>query len=87
MTSGGRCVMMTGTSGMLRWCAEPWTVVQPRQPSLVPILVQAKEISGWTMWTVRVMRHPRYTARMPILVKTTVAMARTPAWYAQVSGI
>lgn len=79
MTSGGRCAMMIGTSGMLRWCAEPWTVVQPRQPSLVPILVQAMEISGWMMWTVRVMRHRLYTASMPVLVKTTAAMARMPA--------
>lgn len=67
---------MNGTSGMLRWCAEPWTVGQLRQPSLAPILVKAMEISGWMTWIVRVTRHPFCTASTPFLVKTTVAMAR-----------
>lgn len=79
MTSGGRCVMMTGTSGMLRWCAEKWTVGQFRQPSQAPILVKATEISGWMTWIVWVMRQPFCTASTPVLAKITVAMSRMPA--------
>lgn len=79
MTSGGQCVMTIGISGMLRWCAEPWTVGHLMQPSLLPILVQVMQISGWMTWNVRVMRRPFCTATTAVLAKITVAMARMPA--------
>lgn len=82
---GERCVTMSGTSGMLRWCAEPWTVARLRQPNLVPSSVKAMETSGWMTLAVSVTRRPFYTASIPALEKTTVAMAKMPVWCAQVS--
>lgn len=83
-TSGEQCVMMIGTSEMHRWCAESWTAGQLRQPNQVPTLVKAKETSGWMMSTVRETRRPFCTANIPPLEKITVAMAKMPAWCAQV---
>lgn len=86
-TSGEQCVMMSGTSEMLRWCAEPWTAGQLRQPNLAPTLVMARETSGWMMSTVWATRRPFCTANIPPSEKITVATARMPAWFAQVSDL
>lgn len=83
--SGEQCVTMSGTSEMLRWCAEPWTVARLRQPNPVHSLVKAKETSGWMMSAVSVMRRPFCNADIPPSEKITVAMAKMPAWCAQVS--
>ena len=82
--SGEPSVTTSGTSEMLRWCAESWTVEQLRPPNLVPTLVKAVETSGWMMSTVSAMRRPFCTADIPAWEKTTVAMAKMPAWCAQV---
>lgn len=84
--SGDQCVMMSGTSEMLRWCAEPWTVGQLRQPNLVPTLVKAQEASGWMMSAVSVTRRPLCTADIPPSEKIIVAMVKMPAWCAQVES-
>lgn len=85
MASGGQCVMMIGTSGMLRWCAEQWTVVQLRQPNQQPTLVKARETSGWMMSTVLAMRHPFCTADVLPSEKITVVMVKTLESFVQVS--
>ena len=85
MASGGQCVMMTGTSEMLRWCAEQWTVEQLRQPNRQPTLVQARETSGWMMSTVLAMRHPFCTADVLPLEKITVVTAKMLELFVQVS--
>lgn len=83
-TNGEQCAMMSGTSETLRWFAEPWTAAQPRQPNPVPTLGKAKETSGWMMLTAWVMRRRFCTANIPLSEKITVAMAKMPAWCAQV---
>lgn len=83
-TNGGRCAMMSGTSEMLRWCAEPWTADQLKQPKLGPTLVKAKETSGWMMSAVWVTRRLFCTANILHSEKITVVMARMPGWFAQV---
>lgn len=84
--SGERCVMMIGTSEMLRWCAKLWTVEQHRYPNLVPSLGKAKDLFGWMMSPVPVMRLPFCTANAHPLEKITVAMAKMQAWCVQVSN-
>lgn len=79
MASGERCVMMSGTSEMLRWCVELWTVEQHRHPNPVPSLVRAKDPFGWMMLTVLVMRLPFCTADALLLEKIIVAMVKMPA--------
>lgn len=49
MTSGELFVMMIGTSGKARWCAEPWTVARLSMSSPVPTLDQVKVTSGLMM--------------------------------------
>lgn len=86
-TSGEQCVMMTGTSEMHRWCAEPWTAGQLRQPNLVPTLVKAMETSGWMMSTVVVTRRPFCTANIHPLETITVAIVKMPVWCVQVYAL
>lgn len=84
--SGEQCAMTTGTTGMLRWCARPWTVDQLRQPKEMPSSVRVQETSGWTTSTVWGMSRPSCTADIPPLEKITVAMVKMLEWCVQVSS-
>jgi len=65
MTSGGQCVMTTGTALMQQWCANSWDM---QWPSVMLTLVLALAQFSWTLLVAKAVKTILLIVHIALLV-------------------